>query len=465
MRTHYLFRKVLLPLAATLLLAGSAPVSAQQTILQYLNQNIVSFTVGDNSVVNLMTGDTNMVSVVSNKNLDNVIKVTDGNLEVRQGNYIVNLTLKEPQTLAIEATGNATVNVADMKCPRLSVKARANALVNMTTLESQHVQLSTLGNARINADFLNLTDNRNNNSTQLRAIAGQNTSIYIDSIIVGMVYLRGTENASITLHAGIVHNKLETTYNLDEQVQINTTGVWSNNRIDSDMPEVDALQEMSASIESVASGWRFHSHMLWGFHNWGEVDNGLASAGGANTVRTTFNTFQWNFQWKLVKRAHCDLSAGIGFEWDRYKFSNNYVRLSTDGTQGYFETWDAATLAANDLPAADLDAWKSRLITRYVTMPITYSIYFANKKMKATLGVVPGMRLDGKKTGMRYFYDDGDVDYKDRMSASEYINPFKCDVLAMLKFGCIGLYVQVPTMPINRNMNVDLYPIKFGIVI
>lgn len=465
MNIKYLFRKALLPLAATLLLVGSTPALAQRTMLQYLNQNIVSFTVGDNSVVNLMSGDTNMVSVVSNKSLDNVIKVTDGNLEVRSGNHIVNLTLKEPQTLAIEADGNATVNVADMKCPRLTVKARANALVNMTTVESQHVQLSTLGNAHINADFLNLSDNHNNNSTQLRAIAGQNTSIYIDSLIVGMAYLRGTENASITLHAGTVYNTLETTYDLDEQVRINTTGVWSNNRIDSDMPEVDALQEMSANIESIASGWRFQSYILWGFHNWNEVDNGPASVGGANTVRTTFNTFQWNFQWKLIKRAHCDLSAGIGFEWDRYKFSNNYVHLSTDGTQGYFETWDAATLAANGLPFAEPDEWRSRLITRYVTMPLTYSIYFANNKIRATLGVVPGMRLDGKKTGMRYFYDDGDMEYEDRMSASEYINPFKCDVLAMLKFGGIGLYVQVPTMPINRNMNVDLYPIKFGIVI
>ncbi len=466
MSKNYLFCKVLLPVVALLLCAGSTPpLFAQRTVQQYLNQNIHILTVGGNSVVTIQEGDTNMVSIVSNKAIEHVMKVADGSIDVKDGSHTIILTLKQPQSFSAKAGGNATINITDLNCSRLSITARANALVNMQNVESQYVELTSQGNARITANVFDLADNYKYNATQLRAIATDNATIYVDSLAVGNAYLRAQNFSSITLHVGTVHNTLEMTYDIDNMAQINTGEVLAKQRIDSDMPEVGEIKELMGNLEASASGSRFHSYMLWGFHNWGEINNGMASVDGANTVRTTFNTFQLNFQWKLVKRAHCDLSVGIGFEWDRYKFSNNYVHLNTDGTQGYFETWDAATLAANDLPAADLDAWKSRLITRYVTMPLTYSIYFANNKIRATLGVVTGMSLDSKKTGMRYFYDDGNVDYKDRVDASEYLNPFKCDVLAMLKFGFLGLYVQVPTMPINRNMNVDLYPIKFGIVI
>ncbi len=467
MKNNYFFHKALLPAFALLLLTYSSTLAAQQTLKQYLNQNICALTVGDNNVVNMQQGDTNMVTVITNKSIENVMKVSDGKLEVKSGNHIVTLTLKEPQTLSVKAMGNATVNIADMNCPRLTVNAEGNTLTNLQTITSQHVELTTLGNARINAKFLNLTDNHNNNSTQLRTIANNNSTIYIDSVEVGNAYLRGMDNAAITLHTGMVHNTLESSYSLNDNVQINISGVWSKNRIDSDYPVLSELQEMMEDVTNTPGNkldWRFHSYMLWGFHNWGEADNSMTGLSDANAVRTTFNNFQWAFQWKLIKKEHCDLSVGIGFEWDRYKFNNNYVHLASNGDKGYFETWDAATLAANGLPFAEVDEWKTRLITRYVTMPLTYSVYFANQKAEATIGVVPGMRLDGKKTGMRYFYDDGTIEYEERIDASAYLNTFKVDVLAMVRFRGFGLYVQVPTMPINRNMNVDLYPIKFGIV-
>ncbi len=465
MGKNHLFRKALLPAVVTLLCAGSTPLFAQQTLKSYLNDNVISLKVGGNSTVNIRAGDTNMVYLTTKEKAKHVFTFHKGTIEVRDGNHSINLILKNPDNFSVEATDNTTVNVADFDCPRFGVKAYDNALVNMQTLHSKHVEIQAFANARVNAGIFALGNHNHDKSTYLKMMAHDNASIHMDSLLVGEACLHAYSNSTITIESGRVTRYLEDFSDYDGNARIERH-VFAAKSLSKGSNYADAtLKELQDLTNILPKENRFGSHIFWGFHTWINEETGFANANEANSVRTTFNTFQFQFEWKLVQRRNSELSIGMGMEFDRYKFNENYVHLADNSTPRHFETWDADMLAANGLAFPDHEAWCSRLITRYVTMPLTYTAIFPGQKVKLSVGVVPGFRLDGKKTGLRHFYDDGTIEYEERVDVTNNIHPFKCDVRAMVKWHGIGIFVQVPTMPINYGMDAELYPIKFGIVI
>ena len=48
---------------------------------------------------------------------------------------------------------------------------------------------------------------------------------------------------------------------------------------------------------------------------------------------------------------------------------------------------------------------------------------------------------------------------------SRVMNPYKLDARLTLVFSNIGVFVQMPTMPVFKNMDRDVYPIKFGFIL
>jgi hypothetical protein len=49
--------------------------------------------------------------------------------------------------------------------------------------------------------------------------------------------------------------------------------------------------------------------------------------------------------------------------------------------------------------------------------------------------------------------------------ASRIMNPYKLDARLTLVFANIGVFMQVPTMPVLKNMDREVYPIKFGFIL
>ena len=121
---------------------------------------------------------------------------------------------------------------------------------------------------------------------------------------------------------------------------------------------------------SVADRTNFDFH--WGFNNWGDQwYNGLMKMEGPYNLRTSFSSYQLSENYAIVMTPHTKLSIGIGYESDVYKFTDNYV--SMDVTNGALMTQDQAGVdAVSNVAGSNLGNWSTRLVTRYVTMPIEF---------------------------------------------------------------------------------------------
>ncbi len=462
MRNNYLLRNALLPIAVVLLIACSPSLWAQQTLKSYLNGNVHTLKVGGNSTVNIQPGDTNMVFLTTSEKQKNVFLFKNGELEMKDGNHSLTLVVKEPSTFTVDADGNATVNVADFDCSRFYVTANNNSIVNLQTLRSKHCELLVLNNGAIHASTLLLTDGRDNNSTEAKISAYQNGIIHVDSLLVGDVYMYAYSNAIITVERGKA-NYREERYDIEANATINGR-IISKKSLSANETDIPTLLNVVNDIRSVKERNLFHGDMFYGFSTCVTASSGTADVNHAADMQPAFGALKAQIKWRLLNERDYDLSIGIGIALEIYKFSNYYVNLAENNGQGHFEVWDVSMIENNGFRFPNPKEWQSTLSTCYITMPITYSRYFGNK-CKATIGIVSGINVSNKEMGLLHSYYDKTLSYADCTSMSNYLNPFKCDVVAMLQFSGIGLYVQAPTMSFTRHMDTQLYPFQFGIVL
>ena len=142
--------------------------------------------------------------------------------------------------------------------------------------------------------------------------------------------------------------------------------------------------------------------------------------------------------------------AGIGLEWDKYRFTGTYIGLSDDATSFV------------DL---DRDGYRTQLLTRYVEVPISVK-FRLTRRWKLELAAIPGFHWSGSHTGFRRSFKTDDVAIKEKdYSVNDRINPYKLDARVVLRYRALGVYVQVPTLSTMRSDFDNLYPIKFGIIL
>ena len=203
-----------------------------------------------------------------------------------------------------------------------------------------------------------------------------------------------------------------------------------------------------------ASFWRRRDVALnfaWGFHNWGsEPLGGFSGVDGPASVRTSFNHIHLSVDVPLVGTRHTGLYLGLGLEWDRYKFTTPEV------------FFDPATSTFSDGTEQDCS---SRLLTRYVVVPLTLRIDLWHD-WHLSLAALPGIHWSGSHTGLRREYETSDREelQKDQ-SINQHINPYKLDLRATLTYEWFGLYLQVPTRSTMKSPMQDLYPIRFGVML
>lgn len=205
---------------------------------------------------------------------------------------------------------------------------------------------------------------------------------------------------------------------------------------------------------------------LWAFTNWGDQwYNGLMKLDGANNLRTSFSSYQLEEHFAVVMTKHWSLSLGIGYESDVYKMSNNYVAM---GAGGDLYCVDQAGLdATSSLQGTSLDGWSTRLVTRYVSMPIIlqYRDVGMLNKFKISLGVIPALSFNTGHTGLKHEYERKGRNYQEVEDISSFINPYKVDVRLTFQRKGLGLFLQVPTMPLFIDNSVKIYPIKLGFLL
>ncbi len=213
-------------------------------------------------------------------------------------------------------------------------------------------------------------------------------------------------------------------------------------------------QISTPSTQTPPSFWRRRDVALnfaWGFHNWGsEPLGGFSGVDGPASVRTSFNHIHLSVDFPLVGTRHTGLYIGLGLDWDKYKFTTPEI------------TFDPASAAFAEGTTQDCS---SRLLTRYVVVPLTLRIDLWHD-WHLSLAALPGIHWSGSHTGLRREYETSDREelQKDQ-SVNQHINPYKLDLRATLTYEWFGLYLQVPTRSTMKAPVQDLYPIRFGIML
>ncbi|MBR1550115.1 MAG: hypothetical protein IJ634_05695 [Bacteroidales bacterium] len=218
----------------------------------------------------------------------------------------------------------------------------------------------------------------------------------------------------------------------------------------------DAMADLVRKIKLSRSkrySWGTNIDFAWGFHNWGsDRFNGLAGTDGDAAVRTSFNHILLTVNYPVVYSKHVALFAGLGMEWDKYKFHRGDIHFDLSAEPYH-------------LVNGTVTNSESRLLTRYVILPI--EVKFAlGRHWKLGLAAIPGLHWSGSHTGLRRDITSGndEVNIRD-YSINPYINPYKLDARISVQYRSIGVYFQASMLPAFKSSCDDLFPVKFGIIL
>lgn len=203
----------------------------------------------------------------------------------------------------------------------------------------------------------------------------------------------------------------------------------------------------------------FHLSFAWAFNNWGDAPlSGLNGMSDPYSLGTTFSSYQLALIATPLNYEHWTLGIGVGYESDIYRFAGDtYMSIGETGNP------EVSTFYHKELGNA---RWASRLVARYVTMPVSV-MWKPTRKFGIALAAIPGLNYTSSNTGLKHkgkSYTDN-AKMTDVEDASRIMNPYKLDARLTLVFTNIGVFMQVPTMPVLKNMDREVYPIKFGFIL
>ncbi len=200
---------------------------------------------------------------------------------------------------------------------------------------------------------------------------------------------------------------------------------------------------------------------LWGFNNWGEnIGTGLAGTTDGYELTTTFSSYQLEAVYDFIKTPHFATSIGVGYESDVYHFAAPKVELTTTGSVGTF---------TEVVPTSPDYRGSTRLVTRYVTLPVAIATSFDGFTIELT--AVPGLGYGSNATGLKTKSKTGSHTVKNTdHSDNRYRNPYKFDVRLSLGWHKIGFFIQSSLLPVfvadagaDHHMDREVYPVKFGL--
>ena len=200
--------------------------------------------------------------------------------------------------------------------------------------------------------------------------------------------------------------------------------------------------------------WEFGGGELvfaWGWHNWGnEMFTGFGGVDGAAGVGTTFNNIQLAGDWVIARSRWIGFYAGLGLEWDKWKFTAPSVQLNTAAEPYAFAASGATT--GNML-----------LTTRYVIVPLTIRVGDRDG-VHLELSAIPGIHWNASGLRTKQVVGNSTETTKDR-SINKYLNPYKLDLRAALYYNHFGIYAQFSTQSVFKGNCEELFPVKFGFII
>lgn len=208
---------------------------------------------------------------------------------------------------------------------------------------------------------------------------------------------------------------------------------------------------------------------LGGFVNWGDQwYNGLSKMEGDYNLRTSFSSYLIEAQYAAVMTRHFNLSIGVGYESDVFRFTTPIVGCSPAGlfydeVRQDYGGYDNYLLQNVAFDGTLLSDWSSRLVTCYVSLPV--GIGFRGNDLHIEFTALPAIGINSGHTGLVQELNNRRVDARLVDDISKHLRPYKLDLRAELRYRWLGVYAQVATMSVFEGNGLpDIYPFKLGFI-
>jgi len=181
------------------------------------------------------------------------------------------------------------------------------------------------------------------------------------------------------------------------------------------------------------------------------IDNLFASPKGQYALRYS-NSWSFGFRYKFDLSYRWILSTGIGYESNIFRFDNNVMLTDISGEKRIdFET-DPAINA------------KSKLVARYVTLPLFVKFRVANE-FNVHVGAIAGVNFRTSSTGFKRNYDVPNGEVQERWGTKyDNFKPLKLDLQAGFGWDIMNFYVKYSLTPMFKdNKEIEVYPFSAGI--
>ncbi|MBQ0016924.1 MAG: hypothetical protein KBT04_08075 [Bacteroidales bacterium] len=211
---------------------------------------------------------------------------------------------------------------------------------------------------------------------------------------------------------------------------------------------------------------RFSFSFLMGWDGLGETPfEGLRTMPNAYSTRPWLNSWQIEVGYDILRKDNLRVFAGIGYESDVFLFDwpfvdvdyTNYEPATLVGFD-YYSTYDDGTYVLEEN-----DYYESRLVTRYITIPIGFDYTF-DGGFTCGATIVTGVNYTTSNTGLKYSVNGFDQ-LNWRVDMTDYTRPVKCDLRINAGTRNIRFFVQLPLTPLFVNLDRTIYPLKFGFML
>lgn len=151
-----------------------------------------------------------------------------------------------------------------------------------------------------------------------------------------------------------------------------------------------------------------------------------------------------------VIKNNFGLYTGFGFEFNNYKFANDYWIEKDDSLE---------TLVGID--AAPKTFIKSKLSATYLKVPVMMEFQTHNSsKFFVAVGGAFGLRIASKT---KYKYEENGSKTKEKIRGDYYLNAFKADVMAKIGWGPLNFFASYALLTMfEEGKGPELYPVSFG---
>ncbi|MBT3208160.1 MAG: PorT family protein [Bacteroidetes bacterium] len=228
---------------------------------------------------------------------------------------------------------------------------------------------------------------------------------------------------------------------------------------------VDTLEEYDYDIDEMIEKKKdkddseFDAHWAgfeFGLNNYLNSNNELVSN---DELHASSLSKSWGFNLNLLEfdfpviKENFGFVTGLGFEWNNYRFENNFVALGYD-ENGSTEWRDEG-----------IEYQKNKLNTTYLTAPLLMEFQAPvgkkQEKLSISVGVIGGLKLHSNS---HYEYEIGDGEYDLKEKTDYNLSSFRYGVTARIGYDNVQLFANYNITPMfESDKGPELYPFTIGI--